>query len=90
MLSFRFYLVVADDVCSVDANTDALMQRVLRTAFKGRTIIAVAHRLDTILDFDRVVVMEAGRIAEVGVPGELLQTDRSSVGCSSRVDNGGA
>lgn len=53
------------------------MQRVLRTAFADRTIIAIAHRLDTILDFDRVVVMEGGRVAEVGPPEELLGTEGS-------------
>ena len=62
---------------SVDAHTDALMQRILRTAFADRTIIAIAHRLDTILDFDRVVVMDAGRIVEVGVPGRLLEMEGS-------------
>jgi ATP-binding cassette subfamily C (CFTR/MRP) protein 1 len=62
---------------SVDAQTDAIMQRILRTAFANRTIIAIAHRLDTILDFDRVVVMDAGCIAEVGEPGQLLKTQGS-------------
>lgn len=62
---------------SVDAQTDALMQRILRTAFADRTIIAIAHRLDTILDFDRVVVMDAGGIAEIGEPSILMQTEGS-------------
>lgn len=62
---------------SVDAQTDALMQRILRTAFSDRTIIAIAHRLDTIMDFDRVVVMDAGRIAEIGDPGALVQKEGS-------------
>lgn len=53
------------------------MQRILRNAFADRTIIAIAHRLDTILDFDRVVVMNAGRIAEIGAPGELAQKEGS-------------
>ena len=62
---------------SVDAKTDALMQRILRTAFADRTIIAIAHRLDTILDFDRVVVMDAGNIVEVGQPSRLMETQGS-------------
>ena len=53
------------------------MQRILRTVFADRTIIAIAHRLDTILDFDRVVVMDAGKIAEIGDPGVLMQTEGS-------------
>lgn len=59
---------------SVDAQTDTLVQHVLRTSFAARTIIAIAHRLDTILDFDRVVVMHAGGIAETGEPNVLLET----------------
>ncbi|KAL5433031.1 hypothetical protein PMIN06_011810 [Paraphaeosphaeria minitans] len=71
-------IVVLDEATSsVDAHTDALMQRILRTIFADKTIIAIAHRLDTILDFDRVVVMDAGRIAEVGMPGRLLETEGS-------------
>ncbi|KAL1599876.1 hypothetical protein SLS60_007681 [Paraconiothyrium brasiliense] len=71
-------IVVLDEATSsVDAHTDALMQRILRTAFADRTIIAIAHRLDTILDFDRVVVMDAGSIVEVGVPAALLKTEGS-------------
>lgn len=64
-------------IISVDVQTDALMQRILRTAFADRTIIAIAHRLDTILDFDRVVVMDAGRIVEVGAPKKLMETQGS-------------
>ena len=51
------------------------MQEVLRKAFKDRTIIAIAHRVNTIMDFDRVVVIEAGRIVEIGPPGELMKKE---------------
>ncbi|KAF1972843.1 P-loop containing nucleoside triphosphate hydrolase protein [Bimuria novae-zelandiae CBS 107.79] len=73
-------IVVLDEATSrnsVDAHTDALMQRILRTAFADRTIIAIAHRLDTILDFDHVVVMDAGSVVEVGPPERLVQTEGS-------------
>lgn len=53
------------------------MQVVFRSAFATKTIIAIAHRLDTILDFDRIVVMEAGKIVEVGSPEALLKDKRS-------------
>lgn len=48
------------------------MQRVIREKFFNHTVIAVAHKLDTILDFDRIVVLDAGRIVEVGEPYQLL------------------
>lgn len=57
---------------SVDNKTDSLMQSLLRSSFHKQTIIAVAHRLDTILDFDRVAVLEHGELVEVGAPYELL------------------
>ncbi|KAF4533888.1 ABC transporter [Lasiodiplodia theobromae] len=71
-------IVVLDEATSsVDAATDALMQEILRSAFADRTVVAIAHRLNTILDFDRVVVMEKGEIVEVGPPRTLLNTQGS-------------
>jgi len=49
------------------------MQKIIREEFKGKTIIAVAHRLETILDFDRIVVLDQGNLVEDGPPSELLQ-----------------
>ena len=49
------------------------MQRLIRSEFQDHTIIAIAHRLDTILDFDQVIVMDQGAILETGNPMLLLQ-----------------
>lgn len=57
---------------SVDVKTDELMQRVIRAEFKEHTILAIAHRLDTIMDFDRVAVIDKGRLIEFDSPAELL------------------
>jgi ATP-binding cassette subfamily C (CFTR/MRP) protein 1 len=66
-------IVVLDEVTSsVDRVTDEMMQRIIRDEFKGRTVIAVAHRLETIIDFDRIVVMEDARVVEIGKPDDLL------------------
>jgi ATP-binding cassette, subfamily C (CFTR/MRP), member 1 len=66
-------IIVLDEVtASVDLQTDELMQKIIRESFKNCTIIAVAHRLQTITDFDRVIVMQSGRIVEHGEPQELL------------------
>ena len=48
------------------------MQHVLRTQFADRTVITIAHRLETIIDSDRVLVMDAGRVAEFDSPSKLL------------------
>jgi ABC-type multidrug transport system fused ATPase/permease subunit len=55
-----------------DGETDSLIQQMLRTKFSETTLITIAHRLNTIIDFDTVVVMEAGRAVEIGSPKELL------------------
>lgn len=62
----------------MDSETDELIQRVLRKEFEGRTIIAIAHKLHTVLDFDRVLLLEKGRIVETGNPQELLETETSA------------
>lgn len=57
---------------SVDAEADRLMQRVIREEFKDCTVLAVAHRLDRILDFDRVALLAGGRLVEFEEPGRLM------------------
>ena len=57
---------------SLDAETDARVQKAIRQEFQSCTIIMVAHRVHTMLDFDRVVVLDSGRIIEEGHPSELL------------------
>jgi ATP-binding cassette subfamily C (CFTR/MRP) protein 1 len=65
-------LVLDEATSNVDAETDQLMQRLIREEFAGYTIITVAHRLDTILDSNGIVVLDSGRVAEVGTPADLL------------------
>ena len=48
------------------------MQRIIRSEFKDCTIIAVAHRLNTIVDFDKVAVLAAGKVLEFDTPKNLL------------------
>ena len=64
--------------CSVDSETDALMQTVIRTHFKNQTVIAIVHKLHTILDFDKVVLLENGKILEFDTPKALLSKEGSA------------
>lgn len=74
-------IVLIDEATSgLDAVSEALVQKLLREAFAGRTIIAIAHHLTTIMDFDRVVVLDGGEIAEIGKPNELREVDGSLFG----------
>ena len=71
-------LIMDEATSSVDSDTDTVMQRVLREEFAGRTMIAIAHKLQTILDFDRVLLLDKGQIVETGNPQELLANDTSA------------
>ncbi|KAJ5085777.1 P-loop containing nucleoside triphosphate hydrolase protein [Penicillium argentinense] len=72
-------VVVLDEATSsVDAETDKLMQQIIRTEFREKTVIAIAHKLHTVLDFDKVVFMERGRVVEFDHPGALLQREGSA------------
>ncbi|KAG9589113.1 P-loop containing nucleoside triphosphate hydrolase protein, partial [Aureobasidium melanogenum] len=74
-------IVLVDEATSgLDHETEATVQKLLREEFGGKTIIAIAHHLQTIVDFDVVVVLDGGRIAEVGVPGELREKEGSLFG----------
>ncbi|PVI05770.1 P-loop containing nucleoside triphosphate hydrolase protein [Periconia macrospinosa] len=68
-------LVLDEATSSVDLETEHRMQRVIDEQFKAKTIIAIAHHLETILDFDLVMFMECGRIVELGEPRSLLARD---------------
>jgi ATP-binding cassette subfamily C (CFTR/MRP) protein 1 len=68
-------LILDEATASVDVHTDALMQDIIRNEFKHHTIIAAAHRLDTIIDFDAVLVMNQGRVLESDNPQNLLIKD---------------
>ena len=65
-------ILLDEATSSVDAETDRVVKEVVREGFKGCTVITVAHRPATILDSDIVVVLENGKVVEVGEPEELI------------------
>ncbi|KAL4941343.1 hypothetical protein BDV06DRAFT_223239 [Aspergillus oleicola] len=70
-------LVLDEATSNVDAKTDEIMQRVIREKFSSHTILTVAHKLESILDYDKVIVLDEGNIIETGVPYDLLLEDGS-------------
>ncbi|XP_043465525.1 ATP-binding cassette sub-family C member 4-like [Leptopilina heterotoma] len=66
-------LMLDEATANVDPQTDALIQRTIRTKFASCTVLTVAHRLNTIMDSDKVLVMDLGQMAEFDHPHILLQ-----------------
>ncbi|XP_056645134.1 ATP-binding cassette sub-family C member 4-like [Diorhabda sublineata] len=66
-------LVMDEATANVDPNTDSLIQKTIRERFKDCTVLTIAHRLNTIMDSDRVLVMDAGEAMEFDHPYTLLQ-----------------
>ncbi|KAI1146779.1 putative ABC multidrug transporter [Nemania diffusa] len=74
-------ILLLDEVSSsIDLETERAMQEVIRAEFKDYTVIVVSHRLEMIMDFDRVVVMDRGEIVEVGNPMLLAEQEGTRFG----------
>lgn len=61
----------------MDTKTDAQIQEIIHSEFRDHTIIMIAHRLSSLIDFDRVAVLGGGQLLEFGRPTELLKDSSS-------------
>ena len=68
-------LILDEATANIDTYTEILIQQALRRVLKGRTSIVIAHRLSTIRNADKIVVLDQGRVAEIGTHQELLQNN---------------
>lgn len=73
-------LILDEATSSIDVGTDTFIQSMISTAFADRTVLTIAHRLDTIMGSDRVLVLDAGRVLEFDRPAKLLENPESAFG----------
>jgi ABC-type multidrug transport system fused ATPase/permease subunit len=71
-------LVLDEATAAVDVRTDALIQKTIREEFKSCTMLVIAHRLNTIIDCDRILLLDAGQVVEFDTPESLLQKEESA------------
>ena len=81
-------LVLDEATSALDSEVEAEIQDALYGLMEGKTVIAIAHRLSTVAQMDRIVVLDAGRIAEQGRHGELLAADGLYAGFWARQSGG--
>ena len=66
------FLVLDEATSAVDMATDELIQTTLKKEFKDCTVLTIAHRLNTIIDYDRILVLDRGMVKEFDTPETLL------------------
>ena len=68
-------LVLDEATAALDVKTDDLIQETIKEEFKNNTIISIAHRMDTIMDYDRIMVLDKGTVVELDTIEELFKNE---------------
>ncbi|KAF9140749.1 hypothetical protein BGX30_006056 [Mortierella sp. GBA39] len=72
-------LILDEATAAVDVETDDLIQKTIRKEFADRTILTIAHRIKTVMDSDKILVLEKGKVKEFAAPKELLERKDGSL-----------
>uniref|UniRef100_A0A3P9DJU6 Multidrug resistance-associated protein 4-like n=1 Tax=Maylandia zebra TaxID=106582 RepID=A0A3P9DJU6_9CICH len=72
-------LIIDEATANVDPRTDELIQKTIREKFRDCTVLTIAHRLNTIIDSDRILVLDSGTIQELDCPFTLLQNKEGAL-----------
>jgi len=74
----RSKIIIMDEAtASVDFETDIAIQKTIREEFAGSIVLTIAHRLRTIIDYDKVLVLDKGTVAEYDSPSNLIKNENS-------------
>ncbi|CEF61191.1 ATP-binding cassette sub-family C member 8 [Strongyloides ratti] len=71
-------LILDEATAAIDYHTDQLIQNTIRKEFSSSTVLAIAHRLNTILDYDKIIVLDKGQVVEFDTPSNLLKDKNST------------
>jgi ABC-type multidrug transport system fused ATPase/permease subunit len=75
----RTNIIILDEATSqIDSNLDDQIQRTIREELKNPIVITIAHRLKTVMDYDRILVLDEGRVVEFDTPWVLMQRPNSA------------
>lgn len=77
LLSNAKIIVLDEATSNVDLECDSIIQKTIREKFKTKTILTIAHRIDTIIDYDKILVLKDGIVQEYDAPKKLLENSKS-------------
>ncbi|CAK9087596.1 ATP-binding cassette sub-family C member 2 (Canalicular multidrug resistance protein) (Canalicular multispecific organic anion transporter 1) (Multidrug resistance-associated protein 2), partial [Durusdinium trenchii] len=77
LMRSNLILLLDEATSAVDRETDDLIQQTIKEEFADHTVLCIAHRISTIMNSDRVCVLDAGKLAEIGAPADLMQAKDS-------------
>ncbi|KER28839.1 hypothetical protein T265_13503, partial [Opisthorchis viverrini] len=87
LLEHNQILILDEATAAVDMRTDELIQNTIRTKFAGHTILTIAHRLDTVMNYDKILILSQGSVVEYGTPDSLLANKESTFSQMARDAN---